>query len=640
MNKNGVRLAGAFLSAILAAPGTASDHYRMAGSNGDFYFGHISYTEAKSDGSDPTIQREGAVAPEPATLNAPVGPGDVIRTTEAHRCEIQFDTGTIVRLDVKTELKVETILAGSLSVDRGMSNLVLSSGRIYIMFKQYDGREIFQVMTPGAAVNLKHDSVAVIAFSGDGPTEVRVKAGKASVLFGADAAHSRTKTVKKLGYLVVFADGRFEEPGYPSDTAFETWNEGLNENFLALHKGLTSLPKPVRTLPLAVFDFAQRFGNSNGEWLWDDLYGYVWRPFLNDRRYPWGNWSPYVYGRWAEVGNSMFWVPEEPWGWVPYHLGLWQWDRTLGWVWLPGSLFAPAWAVWDFFDGYFAWRPWTLFDWCLQGYSLGLSYASGSYDQGGLWPYYRWSGVNLPDPVIPPLTKIRKDQLKKGTASSVPMPKEMKKAYGNVVAALGRKDGRLMESLKGVPVRSVFAARGDLNALRLHEKVLAWDKVRAGSAAPVASGTISAQQPPANPSRDALRAYRDNALGGIRRSSGTVFSDAVPRLAEEPVTAGAVRFRDWNPDVRVARSLGVKIDYSSRTNEVRCPELKISSRDTGSFGLRLSTGGVVPVFEHGGFGGYDPSGMGTSAAVGSRAGREQTASREGGRAEGGTTKKD
>lgn len=632
MRKEGVWLAGVLLSATLAAPAASSDHYRMAGGSGDFYFGHISYTEAKADGNDPMIRREGAVAPEPATLNTPVGPGDVIRTTDARRCEIQFDTGTILRLDVNTELKVETILAGSLSTVTGLSNLVLGAGRVYIMFKEYDDRETFQVMTAGAAVKLKHDSVAVIAVSaGAGPTEVRVKAGKASVLFGADAAHSRTRAIKKLGRLVVFADGRFEEPGYPSDTAFETWNEGLNANFLELHKGLSPLPNPVRTLPRAVFDFAQRFGNTNGEWLWDDLYGYVWRPFLNDRRYPWGNWSPYVYGRWAEVGNSMFWVPEEPWGWVPYHLGLWQWDKKLGWVWLPGSLFAPAWAAWEFFDGYFAWRPWTLFDWCFQGGLLGLAYASGLYGQGGTWPYYGTDGSIPSDNGTPPLTRVRKDQLKKGKGSNVSVPKEMKKAYGNVVAALGRKDGRLIESLKKMPDQFVFVTRGDLNAGRLQDKVLTWDKVRA--TAP--SQASAAPWAPTNPFREALRAYRDNAVARTPRPS-----DAASRPVAGPVAGATVRFRDWNPDVRVARNLGVRIDYSSRTNEVRCPELKISSRDTGRLGLRLSSGGVVPAFEHGTVGGYDPSGEGSSARDGSREGQDRTGSREGTKAEGGTIKKD
>jgi hypothetical protein len=66
-----------------------------------------------------------------------------------------------------------------------------------------------------------------------------------------------------------------------------------------------------------------------------------------------------------------------------------------------------------------------------------------------------------------------------------------------------------------------------------------------------------------------------------------------------------MRFRDWNPDLRVARELGVRIEYSSARNEVRCPELNLSSRDreraTGlaphltahgvSYGPAVSTGG-------------------------------------------------
>ena len=289
MLKRGVWLSGVLLSAALAFP---ADHYRVAGQAGDLYFGHISFIEAKSDGIGPTIQREGSVLTEPAILNTPIGPGDIIRTTDVRRCEIQFDTGTIVRMDTGTELKVETILAGSLSADTGLSNLVLSAGRIYIMFKEYDERETFQVLTSAAAVKLKHGSVVVIAASEDGPTDVRVRIGKASILYGAEAARARTRTVKKLGRLVILADGRFEEPAIiPPTRRSRAGTRESTRTSQALHEGLSPLPKPLRNLPLAVFNFAQRFGNANGEWLWDDLYGYVWRPYYNDLRYPWGEWG-------------------------------------------------------------------------------------------------------------------------------------------------------------------------------------------------------------------------------------------------------------------------------------------------------------------------------------------------------------
>lgn len=41
------------------------------------------------------------------------------------------------------------------------------------------------------------------------------------------------------------------------------------------------------------------------------------------------------------------------------------------------------------------------------------------------------------------------------------------------------------------------------------------------------------------------------------------------------------RFRDWNPDVRVAVRLGVDITYDSHRNEIAAPQLGIHSGDAG-----------------------------------------------------------
>jgi hypothetical protein len=67
----------------------------------DFYFAHISYTEVRKDGNDALVFREGYWKPELAVLNLPIGPGDTIKTTGKRQCEIQFDTGTIVRMGSK-----------------------------------------------------------------------------------------------------------------------------------------------------------------------------------------------------------------------------------------------------------------------------------------------------------------------------------------------------------------------------------------------------------------------------------------------------------------------------------------------------------------------------------------------------------
>ena len=61
----------------------------------------------------------------------------------------------------------------------------------------------------------------------------------------------------------------------------------------------------------------------------------------------------------------------------------------------------------------------------------------------------------------------------------------------------------------------------------------------------------------------------------------------------------AQRLKELNPDVKVAQRAGISIRYSSRTNEVRCPELNISSRHvSGSRGyvgprVHLTSGGSI-----------------------------------------------
>ncbi len=352
---------------VLGAFSWAGEGYQVVNGPKNFYFGHISLTDVRNDGQDPTVLRDGAKTPEPAILNMPLGPGDTIRTSKDRRVEIQFDNATIVRLDYNTELKIETIMAQGLSSANQMSNLVLAKGRLFVMYKQYNSRELFQVLTPKTAVKFKHNSVGLVELTPGPATDVQVQYGKATALYGADLKTPKSLEIKAKERATFTPDNRFAlgEPRPVGD--FEMWNKSVNDRFEALHEGQSELPKPVQKLMPAVFDWAQRFGSRYGEWVYDKYFGYVWRPFYNDV-YPWGSWRPYYVGRWTYYNNSMFWVPTEPWGWIPYHLGVWQWSSKRGWYWIPGSAFAPAWVDWAFFAGNWSWRPWSMWDWGVAHY--------------------------------------------------------------------------------------------------------------------------------------------------------------------------------------------------------------------------------------------------------------------------------
>ena len=79
---------------------------------------------------------------------------------------------------------------------------------------------------------------------------------------------------------------------------------------------------------------------------------YVWRPRNMDP-----GWNPYSNGYWSYTNCGWMWTSYYSWGWRTSHYGRWWWSEYYGWVWSPGFIWAPAWVVWMFNDGYCGWYP-------------------------------------------------------------------------------------------------------------------------------------------------------------------------------------------------------------------------------------------------------------------------------------------
>src|SRR5690606_3356237 len=47
----------------------------------------------------------------------------------------------------------------------------------------------------------------------------------------------------------------------------------------------------------------------------------------------------------------------EPYAWAVYHYGRWYDDDRLGWCWVPGRNWAPAWVTWRRGDRHVGWAP-------------------------------------------------------------------------------------------------------------------------------------------------------------------------------------------------------------------------------------------------------------------------------------------
>ena len=89
-----------------------------------------------------------------------------------------------------------------------------------------------------------------------------------------------------------------------------------------------------------------------GVWVNYSPYGYVWTPY--GTRY---GWRPYTYGRWFWTSHGWTWISSYEWGWAPFHYGRWSWDVSLGWFWVPGNIWGPAWVSWRNGGAYIGWAP-------------------------------------------------------------------------------------------------------------------------------------------------------------------------------------------------------------------------------------------------------------------------------------------
>jgi hypothetical protein len=92
--------------------------------------------------------------------------------------------------------------------------------------------------------------------------------------------------------------------------------------------------------------------NQYGEWVSVNQYGRVWHPLVIN------NWQPFTNGHWAYDGNDWVWVSYEPFGWIVYHYGFWDYSPEYGWLWIPArDQWSPARVQWIDYGDNIGWAP-------------------------------------------------------------------------------------------------------------------------------------------------------------------------------------------------------------------------------------------------------------------------------------------
>ncbi len=113
----------------------------------------------------------------------------------------------------------------------------------------------------------------------------------------------------------------------------------------------SAAPAPQDQPPVGVSMFYADL-TPYGEWIEFQPDLYAWHPFQLDPA-----WRPYTVGRWVWTEYGWYWISAEPFGWATYHYGRWFYDDVYGWIWIPDTVWGPAWVEWRYNDDYIGWAP-------------------------------------------------------------------------------------------------------------------------------------------------------------------------------------------------------------------------------------------------------------------------------------------
>jgi hypothetical protein len=330
-----------------------------------------------ADGGATIIRADGEHGgSDAATVNAPLFPGDTLRTDGTQRVEIQLAGGSLVRIDANSEVVFQSLPNPSAKFQ---DNTVLALNVGVIRIESNVGeKDEFRVDTRAASVYLLGQGEFRMATDNRGGTRVASLRGVAEVVGNDASVLVRGGT----GTSVVAGSVPDQPRAYVASASdgFDRWCDSRDDTYRVQP---TAANDDEIVVPSEVQPYQAEL-SINGSWSTDPTYGTVWYP----TGVPYG-WRPYNNGYWSYGPGGYFWVSYEPWGWAPYHYGNWQWTGYRGWCWVPGPIFAGAWVSWSWGAAYVGWAP--LDYWGLPGWGGGAYYA-GYYDPG-CWTFVGYNNI-------------------------------------------------------------------------------------------------------------------------------------------------------------------------------------------------------------------------------------------------------
>ena len=146
-----------------------------------------------------------------------------------------------------------------------------------------------------------------------------------------------------------------EAPGVEDGEPPVVSANGLPAAFTVTSTAETAPAEPVPPVHQVTHNHFYNALSPYGSWRELPDHGWVWQPSVAVVE---PDWRPYLHGgRWIWTDYGWYWHSYYSWGWAPFHYGRWHRSTPWGWVWVPGTVWGPAWVTWRYYDGYAGWAP-------------------------------------------------------------------------------------------------------------------------------------------------------------------------------------------------------------------------------------------------------------------------------------------
>lgn len=385
-----------------------------------YSYSRLSYVQG-----DVFVQRGEDLGYEEGLVNLPLVEDDKLGTQEG-RAEVHFGQRNYLRISGFTQIDFANL------PDRGDNTIKLHllSGEIFLRINFLENEKDFEINTPDASFYILEEGLYHFYVRENRETELSVYEG------AVEAAGEEGSLLVQSKERLTAANGYFQSDPvafYPSyDDNFSLWNKSRDE--------LLDQIVARRYLPSELYEYEAELA-SNGRWIYERPYGYVWTPYVYHYQ-----WRPYFYGRWIWypiIGWN--WVSYEPWGWCVYHYGRWHWRAGLGWYWIPTRGWGPAWVHWYSGYNYVGWCPLSYYGY--PGVIINNHFYGHYYDR-----YYPLNSRAL--------IVVRKNQLQAPRISKVALSQSKAIRLGKVSLSSRQPPGRPLltqSNIKSLAAKKVFS---------------------------------------------------------------------------------------------------------------------------------------------------------------------------------------